>query len=402
MHHSIIPALQYVGARPVFFDVLNCLNVLNGLNCSLQRGSAAKHMRSFQQPAIRVLVLGLGQMGSGIARLVLDKQGLELVGACGRRAEHLGMDLGRAIGLDRDLGIRISTDLDSTIKTTRPHIAIQATCSKLADAAMEISTLIRHGVHVISIAEEMAYPACASPALADELNRLAVAHSVSILGTGINPGFVLDLLVIALTGVCASIESITAARVNDLSPYGPTVLRSQGVGLWPEEFHQGLKDGSVVGHIGFPESMHMIARALGWKIARITESREPIVARVERETPFVKVVPGQVAGCLHKACAYRDEKPAITLIHPQQIHPQLEGVATGDTIEICGTPNIRLAGSPEIPGGTATIALAVNMIPHALNARPGLHTMAELPVPAAILGDARDLVRDGRGEKRHG
>jgi 4-hydroxy-tetrahydrodipicolinate reductase len=361
-------------------------------------------MTVFQLPAgdcIRVLVLGMGQMGSGIARLVLDKQGLELVGACGHRPEHLGMDVGRAIGVDRELGIRISADLESTIKSTRPHIAIQATCSRVADAAVEISTLIRHGIHVISIAEEMAYPTCASPALADELHRLAVANKVSVLGTGINPGFVLDLLVIALTGVCASIESITATRVNDLSPYGLTVLRSQGVGLWPEEFQQGLKDHSVVGHIGFPQSIHMIARALGWEIERITESREPIVARLRRETPFVKVAPGQVAGCLHTAIAYRGEKPVITLIHPQQIQPQIEGVETGDTIAICGIPNVGLAGSPEIPGGTATIALAVNMIPRVLNARPGLHTMAELPVPAAILGDARRVVRDGFREECH-
>jgi hypothetical protein len=362
-------------------------------------------MGLFQQPAgdcIRVLVLGLGQMGSGIARLVLDKQGLELVGACGHRAEHLGMDIGRAIGLDRDRGIRISADLDRTIQKTRPQVAIQATRSRIADAAAQISTLVGHGIHVISIAEEMAFPACASPALADKLHRHAIANKVSILGTGINPGFVLDLLVIALTGVCAEVNSIIATRVNDLSPYGPTVLRSQGVGLWPKEFEQGLKDGSVVGHIGFPQSIHMIARALGWKIARITESPEPIITQVQRETPFVKVVPGQVAGCLHTAIAYRDEEPVITLIHPQQIHPQLEGVETGDTIEIRGIPNVRLAGSPEIPGGTATIALAVNMIPRVLNAPPGLHTMADLPVPAAMLGDARSLVRDGFPEERHG
>jgi hypothetical protein len=362
-------------------------------------------MGRFQQSAadsVRVLVLGLGQMGSGIARLVLDKQGLELVGACGHRAEHLGMDLGRALGLDGDLGVRIGANLDNTIQTTRPHVAIQATCSRVTDAAVEISTLVRHGVHAISIAEEMAFPACAAPALADELDRLAVANKVSILGTGVNPGFVLDLLVIALTGVCAGIESITATRVNDLSPYGPTVLRSQGVGLWPKEFAQGLKGGSVVGHIGFPQSIHLIARSLGWKIARITESREPIITQVRRETPFVKVAPGQVAGCLHTAVAYRDEQPVITLIHPQQIHPQLEGVETGDTIEIRGIPNVRLAGSPEIPGGTATIALAVNMIPRVLNAPPGLHTMADLPVPAAMLGDARLHIGDGFAEERHG
>ena len=341
---------------------------------------------------IRVLVLGTGQMGSGIARLVLDKQGLELVGAYGKRAERAGMDVGLAIGLDQELGIRIGTELDTVIEQTRPHVAIQATCSKLADAIEEISLLLRQGVHVITIAEEMAYPSCQSPVVAEELHQLATAHGVSVVGTGINPGFVLDLLVIVLTGVCSDIQSITARRVNDLSPYGPSVLTGQGVGLSPQEFRQGLQDGTVVGHIGLTESIHMIAAAVGWDIERIEESREPIVSTVSRETPFVTVEAGQVAGCFQVAKAYREGKPVITLVHPQQIQPYLDAVETGDTIEITGTPNIRLAGSPEIPGGQGTIALAVNMIPQVLNASPGLHSMADLPVAAAILGDARKLV----------
>ena len=357
---------------------------------------------SVQHDPIRVLVLGTGQMGSGIAHLVLEKPGLELVGAYGRRVERAGMDLGRAIGLNRDLGIPISAELGKVVEHSRPHVAIQATCSRLSDATPEICTLVRRRVHVISIAEEMAYPAYASATLAEELRQLAAAYRVSILGTGINPGFVLDLLVIALTGVCTDIKSIIAKRVNDLSPYGPSVLRSQGIGLTLESFHEGLWNGTVVGHVGFPQSLHMIAGALGWELERIEETREPIVARVRRETPFVTVAPGHVAGCSHTAVAYRHGRPAITLIHPQQIHPHLEGVETGDTIEIRGTPNVTLAGSPEIPGGKGTVALAVNMIPRVLNAAPGLHTMADLPVPAAMLGDARGLVHNPPWEKSHG
>jgi 4-hydroxy-tetrahydrodipicolinate reductase len=351
---------------------------------------------------VRILILGTGQMGCGIARLVLEKAGLELVGAYARRAERAGLDLGDALGLENKLYIRIRNDLQATIKDARPDLAIQATCSRANDAAAEISTLVANGVHVISIAEEMAYPACASPTLADELDRLALKHGVSILGTGINPGFVLDLLVIALTGVCARIESITATRVNDLSPYGPSVLKSQGVGLAPEEFRAGLRSGSVVGHIGFQQSAHLIARAVGWSIDRVIETREPIVSKVPRQTSFVTVAPGQVAGCLHQAVAYRGNAALITLNHPQQIHPQLEDTATGDTIEIFGTPHIRLTGSPEIPGGIGTVALAVNMILHVLNAKPGLHTVADLPVPAALLGDARDLIRGRFTEVSHG
>lgn len=357
---------------------------------------------SAQKDPIRVLLLGIGQMGSGIARLITEKKGLQIVGAFGRRKDHIGVDLGPAIGLDRDLRIPIGADLDNAISSSKPQIAIQATCSRLADGFEEIATLIRHGVSVISIAEEMAFPACASPARAEELHRLAIEHDAAVLGTGVNPGFVLDLLVIALTGVCANIDSITATRVNDLSPYGPTVLRSQGVGLTPEQFHAGLREGTVVGHIGFQESIRMIAGAVGWEIARVIETRQPIIAQVARQTPFVAVVPGNVAGCLHKAVAYRDDKAVITLVHPQQVQPELEGIATGDTIEIHGEPHVRLAGSPEIPGGAATIALAVNMIPHVLNARPGLHTMADLPVPSAMLADARKFLRYRVMEEAHG
>lgn len=350
---------------------------------------------------IRVIVVGTGQMGAGIGRLILSKQGLELVGAYGRRPERAGTDFGEAVRPGRTTGLLISNSLADLIEETRPDVAIQATCSRLADAKDEIVTLVEHGVHVISIAEEMAYPKHRSPKIAGEIDLLAATCGVSVLGTGINPGFVLDLLVIALTGVCADIASIRAERSNDLSPYGPSVLASQGVGLTPEAFHSGLEGGSVIGHVGFPESIHMIADAIGWQIERIEESREPIVSQVRRETPFAAVKPGQVAGCLHRAVAYRDGKPAITLIHPQQIHPQLEDVQTGDSIEIAGRPNLRLGGSPEIPGGEATAALAVNMIPHVLNAAPGLHMMADLPVPAAMLGDARNSVHEVSQERHH-
>jgi 4-hydroxy-tetrahydrodipicolinate reductase len=128
---------------------------------------------------------------------------------------------------------------------------------------------------------------------------------------------------------------------------------------------------------------------VGWEIERIEETREPIVATVRRETPHVTVEPGQVAGCLHTAIAHGAGRALITLVHPQQVHPQREGVATGDSIEIIGSPGVHLAGSPEIPGGEATCALAVNMIPRVMNAAP----MADLPVPAAMLADARTFLR---------
>ncbi|MES9961500.1 MAG: 2,4-diaminopentanoate dehydrogenase [Sedimenticola sp.] len=345
---------------------------------------------------VRVVILGTGQMGSGIARLLLEKEGIRLVGGFARRGGRAGMDLGQAIGHQEDIGIAVSNDLPSLLRQVKPDIAIQATCSRLEDAAGEARSVLGQGVNLISIAEEMAWPAASSEVIAEELKGLAIANGVSLLGTGVNPGFVLDLLVIALSGVCSDISSITAERVNDLSPYGPSVLNAQGVGLTPKAFMDGVGSGAVAGHFGFRESLHMIADALGWQIQHIEERREPIVSSVVRETPFVRVEPGEVAGCHHSAVAYVDGQPVIELVHPQQIHPQLEGVETGDEIRIDGTPPVHLWGRPEIAGGEATVSLAVNMIPRVLDARPGLYSMADLPVPSAILGDLRHRLH-GRG-----
>jgi 4-hydroxy-tetrahydrodipicolinate reductase len=344
--------------------------------------------------SIRVLILGTGQMGSGMVRCVLDTPGLDLVGAYGKRSERSGTDLGRAIGLERDLGIAIDADLEAAVERTRPDIALQATCSRLHDAWPEIAVLLRGGVSVVSIAEEMAYPACRSPAIAAEMADLARENGAAVVGTGINPGFVLDFLVAALTGVCSTIEAITATRVNDLSPFGPTVLEAQGVGMTPDAFEAGLDDGTVTGHLGFPESISMIAAALGCAVDRIEQTIEPIIADVRRETPIVTVEPGRVAGTSHTAVGYRNGAPFVTLVHPQQVRPELAGVQTGDSIQIVGTPGLNFSGSPEIPGGAATVAVAVNMIPRILAASPGLYTMTQLPVPTALVGGARPTIQD--------
>jgi len=339
-------------------------------------------------PAIRVLVLGTGQMGSGIARLVLQKPQLELVGVFARRSERGGHDAGPLIGLEHDIGVEVCSDLDGLVRTVPAQVAIQATCSRLAEAFDEIALLLKAGVHVVSIAEEMAWPAAASPGLAGQLHALAIEHATALVGTGVNPGFVLDWLPLVLSGACAEIRAIRAERVNDLSPYGPAVLRAQGVGLTPAQFEAGLRDGTVVGHFGFPQSIGLIADALGWQIEHIEERREAIVSQVARSTPFVEVQPGRVAGCRHSATAWSGGRAVISLSHPQQIHPQLEGVMTGDSIAIEGTPDIHLSGSPEIPGGIATQALAVNMVPRILDAAPGLHAATALPPATALPGRA--------------
>lgn len=348
---------------------------------------------------IRVIQWGLGAMGSGIARLLLSKQGMRLVGAFDLDPGKVGHDIGDFLG-QGSYGTTIEKPPgDDGTWTVDGDVLILATASFTKDVSEQISLAVKHGLNVITIAEEMAYPWVQSPALAEQLAQLAKARGVTVLGTGINPGFVLDSLVIALTGPCLEIKKIKATRINDLSPFGPTVMRTQGVGTTVQQFEAGLESGAIVGHVGFSESIHLIARALGWKLERIEEERAPIVSNVCRETQYVKVEPGQVAGCRHTAIGYVDGDARIELIHPQQVLPQLEEVETGDYISISGTPDINLAIKPEIPGGLGTMAMAVNMIPQVLAARPGLVSMAELPAPAAIGGDIREILSWRKGER---
>ncbi len=339
---------------------------------------------------VRAIIWGLGAMGGGVARLLLQKQGIEIVGAIDSHPEMQGKTLSEVLGVDAP-DVLVTGDAE-VITRGAAEIVIVATGSFTKEVYPQLKLVADAGINCITIAEEMAYPQAAEPVLAEEIHKMYRDAGVSVLGTGVNPGFVLDALIIAMTGVCIHVDSIRAERVNDLSPFGPTVMRTQGVGTSPEEFARGTSDGSIVGHVGFPESMALIAEALGFELDRIEQVKEPIISKTHRETPHVKVSPGMVAGCKHVAYGYIGEKAVITLEHPQQVCPEVENVDTGDYIYITGTPEINLAIKPEIPGGIGTIAMTVNMIADVINAPPGLRTMQDLPIPRALLGDIRKMI----------
>jgi 2,4-diaminopentanoate dehydrogenase len=194
----------------------------------------------------------------------------------------------------------------------------------------------------------------------------------------------LDALIVMWSSVCLRVDRIEAQRVNDLSPFGPTVMKSQGVGTTVEEFERGVADGTIVGHIGFPESIQLIARALGWEIDEIVGDPRAHRDEVERSTPHVHVAPGDVAGCRHIGRGYSRGELKIELVHPQQIHPELEGVDTGDYIRVIGDPEVNMANTPEIPGGKGTYASTGNYIP-LMKRRAGGHAHRRRPAAAALL-----------------
>jgi len=345
---------------------------------------------------IRVIQWGLGSMGSGIARMIQKKEGIEVVGAVDVDPSKVGKELYELLNEQPTPGnqIVVRPSLEEALVGTEADIAMVATVSFMKDVFPQVESAIKNKLNVITTAEEMAYAWAADKELALRIDKLAKQEGVTVLGTGINPGFVMDLMAIMMSGVCEEVEHVSVSRVNDLSPFGMTVMKEQGIGLSPVEFSRGVENGTVAGHVGFLQSFGMFEEAFRVSFSSVTQEKEPIITSVPRSTEIVEAEPGYVSGCRQVGCAHLGNKKFINLNHPQQIQPEAENVDTGDYINIRGTPNIDLEIKPEIPGGIGTIAICVNMIPHVLNASPGLKSMLDLPIPRALVGDARNFLTE--------
>ncbi len=342
---------------------------------------------------VKVAMWGFGAMAGGTARVLLTKTGVELTGACVRNPMNNGRSIFDVLGVER--GDRadafIVNDISKIIYEGSCDICVIATDSFTKDVFPKIKYVVERGINVITIAEEISWPKAQSPELAEEMDRLAKKHGVSILGTGINPGLMMDLLAICLTGCMTDVEKVLCRRVNSLSPFGKLVMEEQGIGIAVEDFNRRAAEGSISGHVGFAESVGMIAEALGWEVEKFEQQMKPIVTEVDRKSPYGFAAAGNVAGVNMTGQGYVDGKVKIDMYHPQQIEPQLAGVQTGDYIELTGTPSVNMSNIPEVDGGIGTIAMCVNMLPFVVAAPPGLKTMLDMPVPRAVMGDFRKI-----------
>lgn len=342
---------------------------------------------------IKVIIWGFGAMGAGAAEALVSKTGVEVVGVCDINPKIVGKDMYEVLGASRGErpSVVISSDIDEVLKV-KADICITATDSFTSKAFPRLVKVMEAGLNVVSTAEEMAYPKAQEPELAEKLNEIAKANGVTILGTGINPGLMMDLLAVCLTGAMTDLESVECRRVNSLSPFGPTVMEEQGVGMKVNEFLSKVEDGTMAGHVGFAESIGMIADAVGWEVDDFKQQMEPIVTTIDRKSPYGFAAANDVAGVNMTGQGFVKGELKLNMIHPQQIEPEMEGTSTGDYIVLKGTPEINMSINPEIDGGIGTIAMVVNMIPHVINAKAGLKTMLDLPVPRAIMGDMRKYI----------
>jgi len=335
---------------------------------------------------IKVVLYGVGAIGSKIAKFLLGKEGVEIVGAIDIAKDKVGKDLGEVLGMGKRLNVVVSDDLETVFCKACADIVVHATTSYLKDVYPQIAPLARYGVNVISTCEELAYPYVSEPELAKKLDALGMRYGVTFLGTGINPGFLMDTLVITLTGVCQKIDRIRVERVMNAATRRVPFQKKIGAGLSVEEFKKKIKEKAITGHVGLEQSIGMIAGALKWQLDKIrVDPVEPVVAEEKVASEAIEVKPGYVAGLKQSAHGFVGGKEKITLEFQAYIGAKEEY----DTITIDGVPPIRQKISPCVHGDLATIAVIVNSIPKVINAPPGLLTMKDLPIPSAALEDMR-------------
>jgi hypothetical protein len=330
--------------------------------------------------AVKVVLYGIGAVGSLIAKLLLEKQGVEVVGAIDVAEEKVGQDLGAVLATGKPIGIKVSNDTPGVLSKTKPHVVIHATSSYLEDVYPQLQEIIRRGIDVISTCEELSYPYLTEPQLAQKLNRLARRNRATVLGTGINPGFLMDTLVIALTAPCQRVDKIKVVRLMNAATRRLPFQRKVGAGLSKEAFYKAIQERRISGHVGLEQSIAMIAAALRWKLER-TElaSVEPIIAKKPAHSEAIKVRVGRVAGLRQVARGYRKGIEVITLDFQAYIGAEEDY----DAVTIEGIPVINQRIAPCVHGDAGTAAMVVNAIPKVINAAPGLVTMKDLPLPSA-------------------
>lgn len=323
----------------------------------------------------RVVLCGLGPIGAGIARLVLETEGLHVVGATDIAPDKAGKDLGVVLGLGRKLRLKVEGNPARFLRRTKADVAILSTTSSAKSIKPQVLALVAKGMNVVTTCEELSFPAPPNATAIREIDKAAKKKKVSVLGTGVNPGYAMDALALMLTAPCARVERVSVTRVVDAGSRRLPLQRKVGAGLNLSQFRRAITEGTVR-HVGLPESAHMIAAGLGWKLDRVEETIEPAIAPRDLDTEYLRIPAGAAAGVKQQARGYRNGQAAISL----DLQMYVGAESPRDHVLIDGAPPIDMTIAGGVAGDLATAAIVVNAIPKLLAARPGVVTMRDIPL----------------------
>lgn len=330
---------------------------------------------------MNIVIAGVGGVGKNVTRLLSARPGYNVVAAYTRNESYAGIDLGEHAG-GEPLKVTITTDRETALASEADLLLI-ATTSFLRDVEDDIRAGIARGLNVITTAEEAAYPWIIDAKLADELHRLAIDRHVSIIGLGLNPGFIFDALLLTATAVAWDVQNIRIRRVVDISSFSEAIQRRLGIGFTADEFRAGVTAESITGHIGFPQSFHLAARCLGRIVDHVDKSFEPLVADRKYVNEHLEVQPGTTGGFIQYYDAIVDGNPWMTAEFVAHVDPGSVGYTPADTIFINGFNGINLTIEPGCQPQLGTAGMIANSITRVIEAQPGFISVADLAIPHA-------------------
>jgi len=327
-----------------------------------------------------IVQIGLGSLGQNIVRFATERSGIKIVSAVDPAPDKVGRELGNLCSL-RPLGITVCKDLKTALKGKNADVAILTTVSSLKAIEKQIEEIAMAGLDIVSTCEELSFPWRTHPLIAERIDKICRKQNVACVGTGVNPGFIMDYLPCTLSSVCQKVNSIKVTRIQNASNRRVSFQQKIGTGLTRSRFRAKEADGTLR-HVGLVESMHMIAQSLNWKLDRTTESLKPVIAKRTITSGYIKINKGRACGVEQIGRGYIGKKEVIRL-HFRAAVDEREPV---DTIEITGNPTIKSTIPGGVNGDIATCAIIINAIRSISAIKPGLKTMLDLPVPGYFQG----------------
>lgn len=329
----------------------------------------------------KVAFVGLGATGREVAALTAVRRDCLITAAVDRDPGKVGQDLGEVLGRD-PLGVEVVAKVEDI--GTDVDVAFVATSSRLTEIEPDVVSLVRSGINVVSICEELGYVRRTNPAWAERIDLLAQENGVSVLGTGANPGMVLDTLPLLLSGTVPRIDRIRIRRTTSMAGYG-AILSKFGLGLSPADFERELANGTVIGHIGFAESVTALADGLGWELTAVDVTPIEIeqVATTARHGAHRTIQTGEVAAIRQSARGRIGDEAVIDVTIIMGIFEPEQELAPSDHYELEGGDGIiELVAPGGFKSAETTVAIAFNVLTEVVGLEPGLFAMKDLPVAA--------------------
>ena len=325
---------------------------------------------------IKIAQFGLGPIGIETLKLAATKSWVQIVGGIDIDPQKIGKSLTEVTGIKGLEKCRVYSSFAELSKKSKPDVVLHTSVSRMKTAFPQLEPIVKAGVSVVSSCEELLFPQLKEPALAKKLDTLCRKHKARVLGTGVNPGYVMDTLAVCLTGVCRNVEKIEIERVVNASLRRMPLQKKIGSGLPPDEFRKLFRENKM-GHVGLVESLALIAHCLNWKIGRIKETCEPMIAPKIIKTEFLEVKKGLTCGIHHRAEAAVNGATKLTL----DLKMYLDAKDPRDSVKVYGDPPIHAVLQGGVHGDRATVAALVNAVPNILKANPGLLLMTDIAVP---------------------